>query len=122
MKTIRHQFVEYIPETIEDGVIYITVHYRTAIHNCVCGCGNKVVTPFSPNDWKLIFNGKTISLRPSIGNWNFECRSHYWITDSEIRHAQSWEDYQKKKSIEVKERKEKTLLPKFFKKKRKSKK
>jgi hypothetical protein len=90
MKTIQHEFVEFIPEELQEGVLYITVRYRTAVHKCVCGCGNKVVTPLSPTDWKLIFDGKTVSLYPSIGNWNFKCRSHYWITKNEIIHSYSW--------------------------------
>jgi len=42
---ITHKFVEFIPEKIEEGVLYISIQYCTAIHNCVCGCGNEVVTP-----------------------------------------------------------------------------
>jgi len=90
MKTIQHKFVEFIPDELEEGVLYITIQYRTAVHKCVCGCGNKVVTPLSPTDWKLTFDGKTVSLYPSIGNWNFECKSHYWIRNNEIEHARKW--------------------------------
>jgi hypothetical protein len=85
MKTIRHRFVEYIPEVLEEGVLYITLEYHTAVHNCFCGCGNKVVTPFSQKDWRLIFEGTTISIKPSIGNWNLECKSHYYITRNSVR-------------------------------------
>ncbi|MFA5393815.1 MAG: DUF6527 family protein [Candidatus Ratteibacteria bacterium] len=85
-----HKFVENIPDQIENGVIYISIDYSTAIHKCCCGCGNEVVTPFSPTDWKLIFDGKTISLYPSIGNWNFACQSHYWITNNEVKWTPRW--------------------------------
>lgn len=84
MKTIQHKFVEFIPAILEEGILYITIQYRTAVHKCACGCGNKVVTPISPCDWRLIFDGKTITLKPSIGNWGFDCRSHYWITNNII--------------------------------------
>lgn len=87
---LKHKFVEFIPEKIEDGVLYISVEYCTAIHKCVCGCGNRVVTPLSPTDWELTFNGKSITLYPSIGNWNFECKSHYWIRRSKIEFAGRW--------------------------------
>ena len=90
MKTIKHKFVEFIPEDLEENTIYITIEYSTAVHKCVCGCGKKVVTPLSPTDWKLIFDGETISLYPSIGNWNFECRSHYWISKNNIQWAEKW--------------------------------
>ena len=88
----QHKFVEFIPDSIEDGIIYISIQYCTAIHKCVCGCGNEVVTPFSPNDWKLTFNGKAITLHPSIGNWNFDCRSHYWIKNNKIEYAAGWKE------------------------------
>lgn len=91
MKIIQHKFVEYIPVLIEQDVLYVSVEYKTAVHLCICGCGNRVVTPLSPTDWELRFNGKTVSLSPSIGNWNFECRSHYYIKRNKIRLSRSWE-------------------------------
>ena len=90
MKTLQHKFVEFIPEVIDEGVLYISTDYCTAIHKCVCGCGNEVVTPLSPTDWKITFDGNSVSLDPSIGNWNFECKSHYWIIKSKIRFARRW--------------------------------
>jgi hypothetical protein len=92
MKTLQPKFFEFIPKELEDGIIYITMHYRTAIHLCPCGCGNKVVTRFSPRDWTLIFDGNTVSLSPSVGNWNFDCRSHYWIRNNEIHMAATWSE------------------------------
>lgn len=50
------------------------------------------MTPFSPTDWKLIFDGKSISLYPSIGNWNFDCKSHYWINDNRVEWARKWSE------------------------------
>lgn len=88
--SLQHKFVEFIPEKVEEGILYVSIEYCTAIHKCVCGCGNEVVTPLSPTDWKLTFNGKSITLYPSIGNWNFECQSHYWIRNNKIEFAGSW--------------------------------
>lgn len=107
MKKLQHKFVVEIPDRLEDGILYISIEYCTAIHKCVCGCGNEVVTPLSPNDWEITFNGESISIYPSIGNWNFECKSHYWITKSKIRQAWKWKDYEfwKEKSIKRKGRK-----------------
>lgn len=92
MMTIRHKFVELIPDTLEERVLYISIEYGTAIHKCVCGCGKEVVTPLAPDSWELAYNGKVVSLTPSIGNWNFDCKSHYWIRKSEIRWAGKWSD------------------------------
>lgn len=90
MKIIQFKFVEFIPSELEEGVLYISIEYKTAVHKCVCGCGNKVVTPLTPTDWEITFDGKTVSLSPSIGNWNFKCKSHYFITKNRIRHARQW--------------------------------
>ena len=118
---LKHEFVKMVPEPLEQGVLYICMEYRVAIHSCCCGCGRKVVTPFSPEGWKLIFDGKTVSIRPSIGNWNFECRSHYWITNNQIEWDRSWSDAEIKRSrqtsstIKTPARKGKGLFRKLFK-------
>jgi len=90
LQKINYEFVQYVPDELEEGKIYITVEFATAVHKCCCGCGNKVVTPLSPTDWELSFNGESISLEPSIGNWSFPCQSHYWIKRNQVRWAQSW--------------------------------
>jgi hypothetical protein len=87
---LAYEFVEYIPAELKDGTIYVSMAFATAAHKCVCGCGSEVVTPLSPTDWQLLFDGVSISLTPSIGNWNFPCRSHYWIRHNKIIWARSW--------------------------------
>src|SRR5690349_19915976 len=88
------EFVEFIPDVPEDGRLYVSIPYTTVVHKCCCGCGREVVTPLSPTDWTLIFDGKTISLDPSIGNWGFSCRSHYWIRRNEVKWAEPWSPQQ----------------------------
>ena len=85
--------MEKIPTVLDEGRLYISMEYATAIHRCACGCGLEVVTPLGPTDWKLIFDG-TVSLSPSIGNWNFPCRSHYWLKRDRVEWAGSWTDDQ----------------------------
>lgn len=94
---LTHKFATNIPDSIKEGVLYISIEYGTAIHKCCCGCGGEVVTPLSPAGWQLIFNGETVSLSPSIGNWGLPCKSHYWITNNEIKWAPKWS----KKRIEL---------------------
>jgi hypothetical protein len=59
------------------------MQYETAVHLCACGCGTKVVTPFGPHDWILTFDG-SVSLRPSVGNGQQPCRSHYNVRNDRI--------------------------------------
>jgi len=89
-RQLRFAFVDAIPEALADGWIYISVEFATAVHKCCCGCGNEVVTPLSPTDWKLTFDGDSVSLAPSIGNWSFPCRSHYWIVRNGVKWADQW--------------------------------
>jgi hypothetical protein len=88
----KHQFVTNLPDRLEPGVLYISIEYATAAHLCCCGCGVEVVTPFTPTDWKMTFDGETISLWPSVGNWNDACRSHYVIERSRVIAALPWSD------------------------------
>lgn len=90
LQTISHAFVEFLPEKLEDGKLYVCMNLATIAHKCCCGCGHEVVTPLSPTDWKLTYDGETITLYPSIGNWGFPCRSHYWIRSSRVQWAPKW--------------------------------
>ena len=87
---LKHEFVEFIPDEMEQGTVYISIRFATVSHLCVCGCGNKVVTPIRPTDWTLLFDGKTVSLEPSIGNWSFPCQSHYYIRKNRVKWAPKW--------------------------------
>jgi hypothetical protein len=87
---LKHEFHEFIPDELERGTVYISIRFATASHLCVCGCGNKVVTPIRPTDWTLLFDGKTVSLEPSIGNWSFPCHSHYYIRKNRVKWAPQW--------------------------------
>ena len=82
--SLDYEFVTYVPDTLVEGVLYVSIPYTTVLHLCCCGCGEEVVTPLSPTDWNLTFDGETISLCPSVGNWRFACRSHYWIRRNEV--------------------------------------
>lgn len=82
--SIVHEFVEFVPRNLQDGVVYVSIPYRIAVHRCCCGCGSKVVTPLDPTEWKLVFDGDSVTLDPSIGNWSFPCKSHYWIRNDRV--------------------------------------
>ncbi len=106
MKIMNHKFIDKIPDIIEENVLYVSMEYETVIHKCACGCGNEVVTPLSPSDWSLTFNGVAISLEPSIGSWSLECKSHYWITNNKVRwsHKYSIDEIEKVREVDLEDK------------------
>lgn len=84
LKDIIPQFVEFMPKSPAPGILYISEKFRTASHLCCCGCGTKIVTPLRPTEYQMTRCGDLVSLRPSIGNWNHPCQSHYWITENRV--------------------------------------
>jgi len=89
---LQHTFVDSFPDRLEPGTVYVCIPYATVTHLCCCGCGNEAVTPLGPTEWKLTFDGESVSLYPSIGNWSFPCRSHYWIRNNTVEWAPRWSD------------------------------
>lgn len=92
MRRLDHEFVDVIPEKPEPGRLYVCMQYATAVHLCCCGCGREVVTPLSPAQWRMSFDGESVSLHPSIGNWSLPCRSHYVIRNGRVLTAGRWTD------------------------------
>lgn len=89
MKTLKKVhyipvYVDTIPDILEEGKVYISEKYGCAIHNCLCGCGEKTVMDLKPNwknGWDLIKeNNDTVSFTPSVGNFQMPCKSHYIMT------------------------------------------
>jgi len=91
-QTLEHRFVRNAPRELEPGVLYISMEYATAVHSCCCGCGERVVTPFTPTDWRMTFDGESVTLNPSVGNWNQDCRSHYVIERNRVIECGRWSD------------------------------
>ena len=81
---VTPEFVDEIPSVPEHGKLYLSCRYRAAVHLCACGCGAKISTPLHPTGWRLSYDGETVSLSPSVGNWSEKCQSHYVIKGSRI--------------------------------------
>jgi hypothetical protein len=88
--TYQHAFVEAFPTAPEPGVLYVSVDFATTMHLCMCGCRQEVVAPLDPTDWTVQFDGRSVSLTPSIGNWSLPCQSHYFLTRGQVRWAGRW--------------------------------
>jgi uncharacterized protein DUF6527 len=82
--------VHYMPKELEPGLLYVSEQFEIAGHICACGCGNKVMTPLGPTEWRFEDSSRGPTLTPSIGSWQLPCKSHYWITRGEVRWAGQW--------------------------------
>jgi hypothetical protein len=82
---LRPEYVEHLPEQLEQGVLYICEAFDATAHKCCCGCGEDVYNKLGPARWRLIkLPDASVTLYPSIGNWNYPCRSHYWIRSNRV--------------------------------------
>jgi len=71
---MRLELVEFMPSTLESGVLYVSQKYQTSAHLCACGCGEKIRTQLGPLGWQFTNELSGPSLYPSIGNWQKPCR------------------------------------------------
>lgn len=85
-----HELVDRFPDEPHDGVLYVSLPFATAMHRCMCGCGEPVITPLTPTDWQVTYDGETMSLAPSVGNWSMRCQSHYWLKNGRVRWSGRW--------------------------------
>jgi hypothetical protein len=94
-----------IPSDLEEGKLYISRNYHTAVHLCACGCKGKVITPLISGFWNIIENTYmegmlekiNVSLKPSIGNWSGQnpYHAHYFITNNKINYIQWCSDFRR---------------------------
>ena len=75
---------EQFPDRPEPGTFYYSDEFLSSLHLCACGCGRRVVLPIKPAGWRMSASGTRVSLYPSVGNREFDCRSHYLIEDGAV--------------------------------------
>jgi len=90
MKKLSLERVRFLPKELAAGILYVSEEYAVAGHLCACGCGNKVVVPLGQAEWTFYERSGLPTLRPSIGNWQLPCQSHYLITNGAIDWAGRW--------------------------------
>ena len=91
---IELQRVRSMPKPLMPGILYVSEEFGTAQHLCACGCGAKIRTPIGPTEWQLEETKDGPTLRPSIGNWQLPCRSHYLIWQGAIEWSTPWSEKQ----------------------------
>ena len=84
--------IKFLPKELDEGILYVSKKFGVAGHLCPCGCGNKVITPLDSFEWKLKVKKGKPSLFPSIGNWQLDCKSHYWIINGQIEWSEQWSE------------------------------
>lgn len=92
MNTIALERVKYLPRELSPAVLYVSEEYKVTGHLCACGCGSKVVVPLGPAEWTFSETAGRPTMRPSIGNWQLPCRSHYVIRDGKIEWGDTWSE------------------------------
>ena len=77
---VKYKKVEYIPKDndMDENTIYISDQYGISVHKCICGCKTITAMPLGENEWSYqIDTNNNISMQPSVGNYQFPCKSHY---------------------------------------------
>ncbi|GAA5497480.1 hypothetical protein Rhal01_03676 [Rubritalea halochordaticola] len=92
MQKFRVENVEYMPKILEENILYVSDRFGTAAHLCACGCGAKVRTPLGETEWTLSLEEGLPTLSPSVGNWQQDCKSHYFIQNGEIIWCGQWSE------------------------------
>ena len=89
--TYTTEHVSTKPKEMQNGVLYVMEHYNLAVHRCMCGCGEEVITPIdenggkTPGYWGWTECSGMASLHPSVGNFQFKCRSHYFLKNGKVQ-------------------------------------
>src|SRR2546427_9409824 len=79
-----------MPKALRPGVLYVSEEFGIVIHLCACGCGSKIRTALGPTEFSVAETPDGPSVRPSIGNWQLACRSHYWIDRGQVIWTDDW--------------------------------
>lgn len=94
LNSLKAEFVENVPDELEEGIVYISLPFRLAMHKCCCGCGQEVTTRISPTGWEFTYDGENVSFRPSIGPTTLACKSHYVVSRGKLKWYPPMTDYE----------------------------
>ncbi len=98
---ITYAFVDSAPDKLRPGTMYISTRYRAIVHLCLCGCTEKVLLTLDSDGWSFTFDGRSISIHPSVGNVGLPCRSHYIVRKNRVRWLPPLLDIDPKVALEL---------------------
>ena len=92
---IKPVLVMELPKSVNDmkhGILYLKHNEDDtyeSFHLCPCGCGEPVYLQYGGKGWNitLSINGrglKSVTISPSVGCFDFPCKSHYFIRENKI--------------------------------------
>lgn len=92
---IKPVLVMELPKSVNDmkhGILYLKHNEDDtyeSFHLCPCGCGEPVYLLYGGKGWNitLSINGrglKSVTISPSVGCFDFPCKSHYFIRENKI--------------------------------------
>ena len=92
---IKPVLVMELPKSVNDmkhGILYLKHNEDDtyeSFHLCPCGCGEPVYLQYGGKGWNitLSINGrelKSVTISPSVGCFDFPCKSHYFIRNNKI--------------------------------------
>src|SRR5437879_4452263 len=85
VQVVKPEYVDQLPDRLTEGILYICEEFSLTAHKCCCGCGEDVFNKLAPVKWQLLkMPDATVTMTPSIGNWNYDCQSHYWIERNRV--------------------------------------
>lgn len=82
--------MQHLLDQLMPGILYVSMEYGMVGLSWCWGREDEVVRPLAPTDWRITYDGETISLRPSVGSWSLPCRSRYVINRSQVIEAAPW--------------------------------
>jgi hypothetical protein len=78
-----YEAVDRIPNQLQEGVVYHSQEFEIAALLCACGCGHRI-TLLVPDSHQVRDENGLATIRPSIGVFDADCKSHYVITAGEV--------------------------------------
>lgn len=88
VEILTPEYVEQLPDQPKEGVLYVCEEFGLTVHKCCCGCGEDVYLKLGPAKWRLTkMSDGSVTIEPSVGNWKYTCKSHYWITRNRVIEA-----------------------------------
>ena len=75
---LKHEFVEFIPDELEQGTVYVSIRFATASHLRL-RLWKQGRDAYPPDRLDVAFRRQDHLLEPLNRNWSFPCQSHYYI-------------------------------------------